>query len=458
MKRSAPTESRRAPCDRFRNEIRDLHRGLCRSGTLLSAFLFFPFCIACDRIILDFESGESGVEAHGGEGNEVPEPPPAPELNAETDLDLSSESPSGRLCAQGGDSAAYRVDALEDGDLRLVNAPDDDCLLPGDEVLLIQLQAEGHAEPVGRHELLRVQGISGSRLQLVSPPLLEYGVGQVDSWESGGGTIVVQRVPSFSRVTVIESATLSARPWAEGGSGILAFRVLGDLRLDGTITMTGAGFEGGAERPEILQHGLQGESILGPGGASMDPNVGGGGGGLGDQTLMGCVQDGNAGGGGGHAVPGLDATVDDLCGGEGRGRGGMAYAAPGKLFLGSGGGSGGVDNVRVDNPPGAPGGAGGGLIWIFAQSITGSGRIEARGAEGVGDEPGFECVGGGSQTDCYDHSGPGGGGSGGSIRLSTNQFAGIVLDVAGGRGGNGRDEATGNGGDGALGLIEAPAL
>jgi hypothetical protein len=458
MAECAPGESRRragfapgSPSSEARKSD-----GYCVS--LFFSLVFGVISWGCDRIILDFESGGGGrqPEAQGGEGNQAPEPPRAPELHVDRDLDLSSVSPSGRLCSQGGDQAVYRVDGLVDGDLLLTDSPEDECLLPGDEVLLIQLQGTAPAESVGRHELLRVQGISGARLRLVSPPLSTYGIGEVESWESGGGTIVVQRVPSFSRMTVAAGATLTARSWTLGGSGMLALRVLGDLRLDGTISMNGAGVQGGPERPLVLQHGQQGESMVGLGGPSTAANLGGGGGGLGDQTTMGCSQDGKAGGGGGHTTRGEDASVDDLCSSEGRGRGGEAYAVSGKLFLGSGGGSGGVDNVRVDNPPGAPGGNGGGLIWILAQSITGAGSIEARGLDGVGDEPGLECSGGGSQTSCYDHSGPGGGGAGGSIRLSATQLSGLTLDVAGGAGGNGRDDSTGNGGDGASGLLEAP--
>lgn len=426
------------------------------------------FCVAlalgvasfgCERIVLDFEGrpGE-GPLGLGGEGGEPPLPPPAPELSVEADLDLSVARPSGRDCDDGGEMAMYQVDAYGGGELVLREAPQDDCLIVGDEVLLVRLQGEGDASSVGRNELLRVKSIALNRLEFVSAPLLAYGEGEVGSWQTGGGSVVLQRVPSFSRVTVAQGATLTGRPFDRGGSGILAFRVLGDLRLSGAISMNGAGFRGGAERDEVLMHGLQGESISGSGFESTGANVGGGGGGLGDQTTTGCVQDGNAGGGGGHVAPGGDAIVSDRCAGEGRGRGGVAYADAGKLFLGSGGGSGGVDNVRVDNPPGAPGGSGGGIIWILAQSMTGSGRIEARGAEGVGDAPDFECMSGGSQSDCYDHSGPGGGGAGGSIRLTTSQFSGILLDVAGGRGGNGADGATGNGGDGGAGLIEAPAM
>src|SRR5690606_24635150 len=160
------------------------------------------------------------------------------------------------------------------------------------------------------------------------------------------------------------------------------------------------------------------------------------------------VQDGNSGGGGGHREAGADATVKDICAAVGRGRGGAAYAVAGRLFLGAGGGSGGVDNIREDNPPGAPGGPGGGIVWILAQSLRGRGSIESRGLDGLGDAPGVECEVGQSTTSCYDHSGTGGGGAGGSIRLSVEHFQDVLLDVSGGRGGNGYDSAGGDGGDG----------
>lgn len=412
--------------------------------------------VGCDPIHLDFESDKPGPLGLGPGGmTSVPEPPPAPELIVDEDANLGRQTPSGRSCTSGGEMATYPVKSAQGTTLTLDRSPQEECLLPGDEILLIELQAAAR-ERVGRHELLRVLSVDDAQVTLVSRPLQQYGAGSAGSWTATDAQVVVQRVPSFSRLTVTAGAALTAPAWREGGSGVLALRVLGDLRLDGRITMSEAGFSGGAARTGVLETGLQGESIVGLGGPFIEPNVGGGGGGLGDQMREACVQDGNAGGGGGHAQPGQDAIVDDLCAGEGRGRGGLAYAAEGKLFLGSGGGSGGVDNVRVDNPPGAPGGNGGGMIWILAQSVTGIGSIEARGGDGVGDDAGVECVAGGSQTSCYDHSGPGGGGAGGSIRLTTTQLSGVDLDVSGGRGGNGWDEATGNGGDGAPGVIEAP--
>lgn len=421
-------------------------------------FLAAGLC-ACEPMILDFQTEGVPVTTlrETDAAPPAPEPPVAPEVVVRASRDLSRESSGDRGCADGGDVVAYSVLAAAAAGLVLAQAPSGTCLAPGDEVLLIQLQgAPGATGPVGTHELLRVQGVLGQRVQLVAAPLNAYGTGDPGSWKAPPGQVFLQRVPSYARLTVEAGASLTAAGWGEGGTGVLALRVLGDARIDGSIVMNARGYRGGAERTEALAHGLSGESLAGLGEASTAPNDGGGGGGLGDQKRQGCVQDGTAGGGGGHLLPGGDAVVA-VCAGEGRGRGGAAYASATQLFLGSGGGSGGVDNVRFDNPPGAPGGNGGGIIWLLAQSISGSGQIEARGDDGVGDRAGLECEAGGSTTRCYDHSGTGGGGAGGTIRLSAPQISGVVLDASGGRGGNGWDLAGGDGGEGSPGVIDAPA-
>jgi hypothetical protein len=112
-----------------------------------------------------------------------------------------------------------------------------------------------------------------------------------------------------------------------------------------------------------------------------------------------------------------------------------------------------MDNVLVDNPPGAAGGAGGGILWVLAQSVSGAGSVSARGAAGGGDPPEVECTLGYEVSSCFDHSGAGGGGAGGSVRLDVARLSGVTLDVSGGAGGNGADQAGGNGGDGGRGAL-----
>lgn len=378
-------------------------------------------------------------------------PSPAPSLVVEDAIDVGTTNSPGRACADGGDIVSYGVTHVNGDSLELSRPPALGCLGSGDEVLLVAVQTPLEAVTrAGIHALLRVSEVAGNQVSLVTAPSADW-----DGLPSGGPwRIVLQRVPSYDRLVVAEGGNLTAPAWDGQRGGILALRVAGDVVIEGEVTMSGAGFRGGDERLDVLSNGLQGESIVGLGAESQTPNVGGGGGGLGDQTTYGCVQDGNAGGGGGHATAGRDALVSDLCDGAGRGQGGQAYSRPGHILFGSGGGSGGVDNIRRDNPPGGAGGAGGGIIWLMAQSISGDGAIVAEGTSGAGDDLGVECLSGNDVVRCFDHSGAGGGGAGGTIRLDAPRLELATISVAGGRGGNGLDSAGGNGGDGADGVIE----
>ncbi|HSC87307.1 MAG TPA: hypothetical protein VLC09_08565 [Polyangiaceae bacterium] len=414
--------------------------------------------VGCERVILDFgDAASDGTTPDGSSGDDGPPPPApeAPELIVSDVFNPYEQSSGSRSCEDGGDIVSYRVVALAGNQVELDVAPGAGCLSAGDELLLIKLQGhEGNQINVGRFELARMLDGDARQVQLVSPALGSYG--EAEGTNDGltlGGTWLV-RVPNYSRVVVEPGASLQGRAWSGDGAGVLVMRALGDWIVDGLVSMNEAGFRGGPSVVEALGDGVAGESALGPLTVGRPPNGGGGGGGSGDRTTSGCVQDGNAGGGGGHVAAGEDARVLDHCDGEGRGLGGLAYASAGRLFLGAGGGSGGVDNVRVDNPPSGAGGAGGGLVFLLGQSLSGVGSIEARGAAGVGDEPGFECETGYETTRCYDHSGPGGGGAGGTIRLAVAQLGDVALRVDGGPGGNGFDGSTGDGGAGADGVIQ----
>jgi hypothetical protein len=130
--------------------------------------------------------------------------------------------------------------------------------------------------------------------------------------------------------------------------------------------------------------------------------------------------------------------------------GGTYGTAPlAKLFFGSGGGSGGNDDVTTEHPNGGLGGAGGGILMIRAASIAVTGSVSARGNVGQGDAvPCFSM----STTECWDYSGPGGGGAGGSLLFSANQVdlgAALVSAEAGG-GGQGGTSSGGAGGEGRI--------
>jgi hypothetical protein len=113
---------------------------------------------------------------------------------------------------------------------------------------------------------------------------------------------------------------------------------------------------------------------------------------------------------------------------------------------GSCGGAGGADNVLFDNPPGGAGGPGGGIVLLFAGSTNVA--VTAIGGAGTGDAS-SGCYGS-STTSCWDYSGPGGGGSGGSI-LRQGTVLGGSASVQGGTGGRG--STSGNAGAGSAGRL-----
>ena len=142
------------------------------------------------------------------------------------------------------------------------------------------------------------------------------------------------------------------------------------------------------------------------------------------------------------------------------GRGGhpLTYDAA-RLFFGGGGGAG-----DQDSGEGGSGGRGGGIVYITNYgSITGSGTIEADGADGENSNPTGAAPTGGNPVRGED--GAGGGGAGGSIFIenATALPASINLLARGGDGGDmdlsllfpgfNPDEASGPGGSGTGGSI-----
>jgi uncharacterized protein (TIGR03382 family) len=112
--------------------------------------------------------------------------------------------------------------------------------------------------------------------------------------------------------------------------------------------------------------------------------------------------------------------------------------ATGKLYMGGGGGAGDGNNGGA-----GAGGDGGGIVYLIANSVTGTGIITADGLAGV-------------NTSASGNDAPGGGGAGGSIIVDANSLAGVTLTAAGGVGGNqiiGTAESEGPGGGGGGGFI-----
>jgi hypothetical protein len=377
--------------------------------------------------------------------------------SATTDLSATSVA-SGRSCADGGDAVSYSVIALDAMTATLAAAPSAGCLAPKDEVLLINLQGTASANGnVGNYETLRVASVSGATVTFASAKTNYYGSGASD--DTGLGTtaadqrVALVRVPNYSSLSVPAGATLTVDAWDGVKGGVLFVRSSGAVTIAGTVTVDGLGYRGGQRPASVNQDGYEGESYGGLGGNAQPAVLGAGGGGRGDP----CASYGVGGGGAAYGSAGLNATGSaTTC----MGVGGAVYgnAMLTKLFLGSGAGSGGNDNVLADNPHGGLGGAGGGILVILGANLTVTGSVSARGAAGQGDTT-SGCFGS-STTTCWDFSGPGGGGAGGSIYLLGDQVdvGTSLVTAAGGVGGLGGESNGGNGGDGRISVHYATSI
>ncbi|MEO6254779.1 MAG: gliding motility-associated C-terminal domain-containing protein, partial [Ferruginibacter sp.] len=276
------------------------------------------------------------------------------------------------------------------------------------------------------------------------------------------GKVQLIRVPYFTDITVTD--TLTCLPWDGNKGGVLVFNVLNTITLNQVIDVSGKGFKGAAGYnpgnatltcsennynypTNTILAARKGESIT-----SISDNIicgkgspaGGGGGGLGHNSGGGGGGNGGAGGFGGYQLePCGNAPFNN------RGIGGknLNYStAVNKVFMGSGGGAG-----HADNPGNIPpaGGNGAGIIIISADKIqSNTKKIVANGVNGLACSiP--------SSPDCHDAMG--GGGSGGTILISINQFLdNSTIEAKGGKGADmvgsvpvgGRIGAGGGGGGG----------
>lgn len=174
---------------------------------------------------------------------------------------------------------------------------------------------------------------------------------------------------------------------------------------NGTAFSGGTGGAGGSGGSGGGGGGANGVSTGGPGGSGANGSVGG---------AACCGTGGSAGTGTGSTY-----NVGFTYGSGGAGGAGLAGAlggAAGNAFGGGGGGGNGTGSGAGDGA-----GAGGGLVVIVANSITGTGLVQARG--GAGADSGVSRVGGG--------------GGGGVIWVAARSYtANLQANVAGGAGGN----------------------
>ncbi len=320
------------------------------------------------------------------------------------------------------------------------------------------------------------------------------------------GTVQVVRVPQYDTLTISSGASIVAPPWDGTTGGVVAVHAKSTLTLTGSIDVSATGFRGGITDDNTnvatsdttiyasaadTDGARKGEGI---GGFAVEygraPSANGGGGG----------NSHNGGGGGGaNARSGgtwtgqgvFDLTVTggatawlldpnySATGSEGGGRGGYSYSnsnqnartlAPGnanwmgnqrrergglgghpldndpatRIFFGGGGGAGDGNNEHA-----GAGGVGGGIAFVIAGSVAGTGSILANGGAGVD----ADSTNGGSTSG----DSPGGGGGGGTVIVSSATVSAITISANGGTGGkqllNSATEAEGPGGGGGGGFV-----
>ncbi len=369
-------------------------------------------------------------------------------------LNLSTANLPGRTCAQGGEMVRYSVTGLTATTAVVGATPTAGCLAVGDEVLLINLQGTATASVnVGNSELRRVASVSGATITFQTPKTRFYGDGATNDLNLGttrtNQRVILQRVPTFGTLLLGPSAQLTADAWDGTSGGVFALRATSRVQLTGSIDMSGRGYAGAPRTTTTDTTGRQGEGPAGLGVTDDRPAASAGGGGRGEST--GCVATfGSAGAGAGHATWGGKGST--FCSGHGGAPIGSSTMT--KVFLGAGGAAGGTDTLLTVNPPGGAGGRGGGIVMLLTPALELAGPVDVSGSAGEGDPAGTNCPPGASTTSCWDNSGPGGGGAGGSVFSTATFITGApFLRALGGRGGDGTATLAGIGGRGSYGRV-----
>ncbi|MGL1903230.1 MAG: hypothetical protein OCC49_13900 [Fibrobacterales bacterium] len=342
-------------------------------------------------------------------------------------------------------AAAQKQVVVQDGSLFSV----------GDEVLLIQMQqyTNDNSSTAGTYEFAHISSISTNTLTFVINLSYAYYSGNFDMAQANAAQVI--RVPNYNNLTISTAASITGSPWNGTTGGVVAFRVKENFIASGaTVTADTLGFRGGAGGAGNEAKGWEGEGILGKDMAEGDGDGcnpcnsyptginNGGSGGFGRSIY------GGGGAGGGHAVAGQNGGakyIDQLA------RGGIAVgnAAMTTIFMGGGGGGGGDDDNQHNNMVDPSndryfyhmyGGRGGGIIMIYAKTMTG-GTLTTKGQS--------------RQTPWVSNgAAEGSGGAGGSIRIQAKDISSVTLDVSGGDGENDYEQITaGWGGDGSNGRM-----
>lgn len=414
---------------------------------------------------------------------------------------LASPAAAGSSSITAG-NVAGNLPSLSPGDLVMIYQANGATISTTDSAAYGAVLSYNNA---GRYEFQTVDSVSGNTLTFQS--YNNSCTGLRYSYDATGAQVL--RVPQYTTLSVPNGSAVRAQNWNGSTGGIVALHVRDTLDLQGTIRANAAGFRGGAvdnqtsptngPRPSgyrytaANQGAEKGESIAGlsstltggrygrgapanGGGGGNGHNAGGGGGANGGNVALWTGQ-GNPDNSNPswEAAWDLDPSLDHDDTSSGGGRGGYTYAragdaltlppgqwgfdkrrevggmggrpldfdGAGRIFFGGGGGAGDGNN----NAAGA-GGRGGGIAFVIAGGVTGSGRIQARGAQGQDTSPNH-------------NDGPGGGGGGGTVMLSAPSISSALrLQVDGGAGGdqlitNDENEGPGGGGGGGVAAVSS---
>lgn len=329
----------------------------------------------------------------------------------------------------------------------------------GDEIIIINLQGVSTTyADVGEYEFRTVVGSVGTTKLLLD-------AGLINGYNGTTQSIMVQRVPQYTDVTVNSGQNFRPTPFNGTKGGVIAFKASGTVSVAGTIHANFCGYKGGTGGVDGGSRSTGGQSFCsntggGSGGSIADVGLagvcgGGGGGGYnistgyaggaGSASLGGAGGGGGSvhyatnplgggGGGGGYGTYGYYGvgTNNGTSGGTNTsgagGTGGVAGGGAGgggtygdatlsTAYFGTGGGGGGGGATT-----GGIGGTGGGIIIIHADTINISGSVSSAGSSGA------------SPT----YGGGGGGGAGGSILFlaDTISLGTNLVSAVGGSGGN----------------------
>ena len=312
----------------------------------------------------------------------------------------------------------------------------------GDEILIIQMQ--GYAGgTVGSYEFKKILSGGGTTtLTLDSSLKNSYKSGTFNSTTATSTQIV--KIPQYTNVTINNGASLTCIAWDGYVGGILAFRSNGTFTNNGIIDVNGKGYRGGLVNA-LSYTGTPGESyngLVSASGTQGMPSI---------VTNLGAGASGYAywynsdinGGGGGASYGTLGTASSDT-----NAPAGSVYGINtlDNIMLGSGGGApGNVNAGTATGCYGYNGSPGGGITLIYANNISMTGPLNAKGNNGIA----------GSGYSGHTWAGAGSGaGSGGSVYIIGDSLTvGTYINASGGTGGGSQyGYSGGNGGKGRVRL------